>query len=263
MLHVGEQVMSTTTFSPFKRFVRTLYKKRLAYQARNDQMQAVVKLLMNSLYGKFGQRTDDKETIQHIDDVQSIIMDDEIAGNYVIRKVSNDRVPKFVNPILSAYVTGYARLHLTRLLRKHHALYCDTDSLITYDTLSSTKDFGGLKLEEEIQYGILIKPKMYRRNELVKVKGFSKATTHAFEEFMSGRSVPYEKFLKFKECNRRIDEERYLNQPVLIHKHYSLEDDKRVWIGHFDPRKLQDSAPIHLPHTTLLPKSINRSVVLA
>ena len=113
--------------SPFKGFVEYCYGQRL--QATHELDRVYWKLMMNSLYGKFGQK-----------EGMSMIFRDLL--------IEQSKPATHANVIWAAYVTSHARVHLLNALRSVSTVYyTDTDSLFTPDIMPTGKALGELKHE--------------------------------------------------------------------------------------------------------------------
>ena len=113
---------------------------------KNPGLRQLVKLMLNSFWGKFGQRTDLTQSTYVSDPVTYFDMltsDNQSVKN--IRLVSNEMmqldweyVDNFIessvktNVVIAAYTTAQARLKLYSYLEKlgSRTLYCDTDSIV-------------------------------------------------------------------------------------------------------------------------------------
>lgn len=234
---------------PFRDFVFDMYDKRLLYKEKNSSMEYIIKILMNSLYGKFGQKFTDRdewkpfpETLEELDKYENF----ERVGNMIRIKHSYTNPKGFCIPIWASYVTAYGRLKLYDELEYKNVIYCDTDSIITKDDIGTNTEIGKLKKEMSIKMGVIVKPKFYgfvdnKNNEYVKIKGLGiKLTYDEFLAFLENPSKTYVKFAKFKESLRRHLQP---NQSFDITKNLSLEDDKRIWPYNFSIRTLQNSMP--------------------
>lgn len=232
--------------SPFKDYVDKLYGLRMYYKSINDPREIIIKLMLNSLYGKFAQKTDYREFILHESKVTLEMIEESLttkrSNEFFILRKPYKKIPYFVNPILSIYTTAYARDKLFNVLN-NNVLYCDTDSIFTPSEMDFSKDLGDLKLEFKINNGILVKPKMYIIDEVVKCKGVSRCDVNIFNKLLNSDKIFIRKFAKFKECGVRGFK---YNQ--VIHKAFSvdLEDNKRKWSGKFNPRILQESKPLKI-----------------
>lgn len=233
---------------PFDKYVDDLYSLRQKYQKEGSPMQSVVKLFLNGLYGKFGQKFLDKDNWipipKSIEALHAINFIDRI-GDYI--RVKNDGRPAvFCIPIWAAYVTAYGRRKLHDLTLQTTPYYVDTDSIITHKDIMESSELGKLKLEYSIHSGLIVKPKMYmldtQHGGIVKAKGLGvKLSKDMFLAFMVEPKLAYKKFTKFKEALRR---KRIPNEIVDIEKRFSLEDNKRCWPNKFATDELQFSMPV-------------------
>lgn len=257
---VYKTIYYTETCTPFKEFVNDLYIKRMEYKKQGSPMEYVVKILMNSLYGKFGQRFLNRDNYISIEEVSpedlkvNKYTTFERIGNFV--RVKEDGLPAcFCVPIWAAYVTSYARIHLHKLLVKHNAIYCDTDSIVTKDEIKETSGLGGLKKEMEIATGVIIRPKFYgftdHENDRVKIKGVSKRLNYLeFRGFLHNPVIAQKKFVKFREALRRG---LTPNEIIDVIKNLSLEDDKRRWENMFKQDSNEISRPLEIKEGNVLP----------
>ena len=240
----------TKTCTPFKSYVRDLYRLRLKHKKEGNPMQIADKLLLNSLYGKFGQKFKDVDDWRHINNLtlkQAQEGHTEIVGAYV-RSTKDVAPSSFCVPVWAVYTTAYARLKLYEYLQKYDPIYCDTDSVITTHDIPTSDKLGDMKLEMFINKGWIVKPKMYAvendtGEQFIKVKGLGKRLDMpGFIELMTDRKSTVLKFAKFKESLRRG---LIPNETFVVTKNFSLDDNKRVWDGlTFNPDILQRSQPI-------------------
>lgn len=253
LLNVKETFYYTRTHTPFRDFVMDMYGKRIE-NIKNRDLNLFYKLIMNSLYGKFAQKINrgnqirpfesftPKEFLYYMNNPNCSI---DINNDWVYygHKKQN-RYPIFINPIYSIYITAKARNYLYDLLPKD-TYYMDTDSFITKEDCSEYCGpmLGELELQEDIKEGILVRPKMYSINEKTKIKGCPKATFQDFNDFLAFKHYGYLKMSKYRESIRK---NIGFNSMIEVKKKLSLEDDKRVWKGKFDPLELQESEPIKL-----------------
>jgi DNA polymerase elongation subunit (family B) len=167
-------------------------------KATNNADRTLAKLLLNSLYGKFGQHKASITTIVTDDDVIKMCNAIMSAGNtfeflsnknekyiklgdeiyHITQK--DDAIARDSIPIIASTVTSYARIMLYSIIDKagsDNVLYCDTDSVFVnikgYDNLSniiSDTELGKLKIEDSGTckiFGV----KDYVFNQKVKLKG--------------------------------------------------------------------------------------------
>lgn len=261
-----KQIIYRKCFYPFKAYVDELYYLRKKYREENNEfMQLSCKLLMNSLYGKFATKEMaeydliDGEIIHTMSvkefdertkgyDMKAKKEDAETYKDFYFVKDEVKHVDKnYIIPIFSTYVTSYGRVKLHQALVKHQALYCDTDSIITYDDIPDSKELGELKKEMTIKTGWIVKPKLYyvesNDKQYLKMKGVKKAQPSDFLKMLQHKKILQEKFIKMKES---IVRKLSVNERIQFEKFISLEDTKRVWSEVFNEYELQDSEPINI-----------------
>jgi len=128
----------------FKKYIDFFWSERLKYkQAKDAPFGYMCKILMNSLYGKFGQKIDNYEHIGEDPEhgagfygewdveAQKWLRFRKMNGYIDIVTGQVEGYNAFV--AISAHVTGYARSLLWSFIQKippGHLYYCDTDSLI-------------------------------------------------------------------------------------------------------------------------------------
>ena len=128
-------------------FPMQLDREKLKY---NEGFRAVSKMVLNSLWGKLGQRNNMTQTTIIKDDVNMfnrIMFDDKIDVSTVnflndsVAEVKYKFVTDFVeaskntNIALASFVTAYARSWLYGAMQKvgyDNMIYCDTNSIIYY-----------------------------------------------------------------------------------------------------------------------------------
>jgi DNA polymerase elongation subunit (family B) len=179
----------------FETFVNRWYGIRQEAKARNDEaLSYVCKILMNSLYGKFGQK-EEREATKILDGetIKSMVERGEGPTVYpngvVVVKEKTYRQNGFVS--VAAYVTAHARVELHRRMcevidQGYRVLYVDTDSVHhTGATLERSDALGSMKLEYQ---GIMthIGRKLYATVDGdVKAKGVGKAAKPSYEEMVA------------------------------------------------------------------------------
>jgi hypothetical protein len=145
--------------------------------AKTDAERYISKLMLNSLYGKFGQKLSGQNI--EVDNGQGdyTVYDAELGLLLVDKKLHI----KYKGVYVAAYITAVARMKHYTLMKEvgfEHVYYCDTDSLITDKKIKTSDKIGELKLETEIKEGVFLMPKVYgykdfENNEYVRIKGFS------------------------------------------------------------------------------------------
>ena len=213
---------------PFKDFINNLYELRLKYP-KNHPMNFISKLLMNSLYGRYGMdynfnnieilpnNSADKYINKFIDLIVNII---ELGDSKIIitkniinninTKLDNASENHNINIAIASAITSYARIHMSQFKnnKDYKLFYSDTDSIFTDKPLSedliSETILGKLKLEMIAKKAIFLAPKVYSllsiNDELKsKVKGLThdniiKLNINDFESLLSKDSL-----LEFKQ----------------------------------------------------------------
>lgn len=190
------------TFTPgliFDTFVDDLYLIRQTYP-KSDPMNYIAKIILNSLYGRFGMN-DNFNDIQIIDPIdlpnieetyKYLIVDIVDIGDKVLieteqndYQAENQLEQHNVNIAISSAITGYARIHMSQFKNNndYKLFYSDTDSIyinneLNSDLVSNTV-LGKMKLEYICNKGIFLAPKVYgvittEGNTIIKVKGLTK-----------------------------------------------------------------------------------------
>jgi hypothetical protein len=254
---IREIIYYDKTCRPFQNFTSELYNYRLELKKQKSPMELVVKIILNSLYGKFGQKFDGRENYIHRSALDENVLNNsttiEPIDEFYRVVVKEGNPAPFCVPIWASYVAAYGRIKLHRAIKETDPIYCDTDSLMTYKTLPESNELGHLKLEMHIKEGIVVRPKFYAlvseekikgSDEHVKIKGLGRRLTYLeFMGLMNHPIVFYDKFCKFKEALRH----NFIpNEIIETHKEFSLEDEKRLWPYPFDHDNFQNSHPIDI-----------------
>lgn len=162
--------------SPFSSFISSLYESRFeAKKAGDAAMTYIYKILMNSLYGRFGMNPESTEIcnqqkyseLMKMDNFQSAekLSDD----NYIVNCTTVDdtewKAPKMSAVQLSAAITACARIYMYPFISRSDCYYTDTDSIILgspiSDDLISSMELGKFKLECNVNKGRFLAPKSY------------------------------------------------------------------------------------------------------
>ncbi len=139
----------------FRDFVASVYKDREMATRRGDQaLSFTLKILLNSLYGKFAQRQMGTKiewyTYERLDEYVNAGLKTKIMGDFLVTEEEREVPHVFV--AIAAMITANARIDLhTRMCdviaRGFDVYYCDTDSIHTNGNLDESSGLGGLKLE--------------------------------------------------------------------------------------------------------------------
>jgi hypothetical protein len=187
----------------FKEYIDKMYNLRLEY-SKGHPMNLIAKLLMNSLYGKFGMRVErttvdildlnvdkDKLTLRKLlDTVGESIQDHIQLGENKYLFVRNTLSNIFedeayhgtdVNIAIASTITAGARVHMSIFKNNPNfsLFYSDTDSIVInkeLDTKFVGIELGKVKLEHVVKRGVFLAPKVYglvdvNGVETIKIKG--------------------------------------------------------------------------------------------
>lgn len=137
----------------FKDYILHFYEERKQAKAQGDKAQDIFcKLLMNSLYGKFGSNPD---SYSHYMVAEPDVMDEDgragewsFAGpfgqNILMEKPLDEEEARYYNVATSASITGYVRAFLWEAICGcEEVQYCDTDSILARDIKTVPNGFGG------------------------------------------------------------------------------------------------------------------------
>ena len=243
----------------FSKYVGELAKIK-EITPKSDPMYLIAKLLMNSLYGKFGMRPvlpnniiidnkdEDSFINSHRDNYEIKRIIDLNNGksliNYILKDedmLTNDTVYKNINVAIASFITSYARIHMADFLLNpnYKVYYTDTDSLVIDGELSPRfihdKILGQFSLDFIYNDFLAVGPKVYggtghdsngNYDEFVKIKGFR--NEYSFNDFKSllniDSSIELNQDKWFKDISTgSID---IINQPYLL----SPTDNKRKFV---------------------------------
>ncbi|KAJ8441624.1 hypothetical protein Cgig2_010265 [Carnegiea gigantea] len=169
--------------SPFKGFGSHLYESRLESKKSGDEaMSYFYKILMNSLYGRFG--VDPKSTVTEICNqkkyeelmkMNNFQCVEQLTDHYyIVNCITNKNNmtdntewdPLTMSVIqLSAAIIACARIHMYPYISREDCYYIDTDSVVLGsplpDEVVSSIEIGKFKLERHVKRGIFLAPKSY------------------------------------------------------------------------------------------------------
>ena len=218
-----------------------IYERRKNATSKYEKL--VLKYLLNSLYGKFGERPEKTSMLLYPDDTNcpheprhrckdfpycehgqagqecNLCMQLLWPGCFLVThegEVAHEWVP------IGVHITAIARKNLYNHLwdAQDDIYYCDTDSVITTSELpSDPKTLGALKLEEDIWCGEFVAPKVYAAKvadssekdrigeDIVKAKGFSRMTYQKFCEIKEGERIQIARMTRLRELYRKRETE--------------------------------------------------------
>jgi len=163
------------TYPIFREYVDCLYGLRM--KDKDGPIGYIAKLFLNSLYGKFGMRSE-RETLvvcRTLDEIDAIEKQGGICKSqkYGIYSVETESHTGYQHVGIAGMVTSRSRALLHSYLDSE-SIYCDTDSIHTTSTLpTDPRKLGALKLEHEGE-GVYAGKKLYAlrgTTEKVRVKG--------------------------------------------------------------------------------------------
>ena len=240
------------TSKALEHFTLDLYSYRDRSRADYDESLAfIAKILLNSLYGKFGMKTDKEKLV--------VIGPDEEPPEGAIPNTDEPdcrvwRVPQevdapYIIPQIAAHITAKARLHLHHYaeiaLSRGILAYMDTDSIITSADMSDYcgTSLGALKDEGagRLYSGIFLQPKVYLLtagdgSTKVAMKGYRERTADAFRRLQRGESLSYQLLEKVGTMARR----GFKNGPLMrtVVRQARTEDEKRIYLEDGSTRPL-------------------------
>lgn len=156
--------------SPFEKFVDNLYQGKFLAKVEGRALDEwKYKYLLNNLYGKFGQRIDEKtiylkDIVEQYDLIKEhqrnktfiklIPFNDERQDAFMIVKETRKIEIAYSIPSFSSYITSYGRVMLAKKLlemKKNRPVYCDTDSIFfeIENNVESSDILGEWKIEEK------------------------------------------------------------------------------------------------------------------
>lgn len=212
----------------FSDFVDFFYEKK-KNSKDNPTYAALYKLILNSLYGKFGQRKEEWIDVNNVDlgdETSMQVYNEEIDDIDEYRQLLG-KVQKKAHVMKNAYnamvgiaahVTAYARCYLWRMMEiagKGNVYYVDTDCLFCteqgYINLQSHIDssmLGYLKLEGIFSSGAIYGNKDYRLTETIEKYPYRKHTTkhkgvRKSAQLVSKNTYEQLKFNKWSVLSRR------------------------------------------------------------
>lgn len=165
--------------TPFGEFVSDIFERRQeAKRSGNEALGYIYKILMNSLYGRFG--INPKSTITEIckPDRYKLLVKKELIfadklseDSYIVSYHTNTdwnhewKPPRISAVQLSAAITATARIYMYPYISRSDCYYTDTDSVIIGSPLSeeeiSSTVLGKFKLEYIVKDGVFLAPKSY------------------------------------------------------------------------------------------------------
>ena len=195
-------------FISFNKYVDYYYNRKQK-EVKNSAKYWIAKLMLNSLYGKFGANprnyweyyaTSWSEYKDLIADGWDHAVD---LGEFILmaRPIDQDQ-QRFYNVATAASITGFVRAYLWQninIVGKNNVLYCDTDSLILKnfgEQLINSKELGKWSREDDYSAAYIVGKKLYALDHKIKDKRIarSKGVRLTFDEITRitrGETVTY------------------------------------------------------------------------
>lgn len=242
----------------FKNYVDFLYNLRQQYD-KSDPYNLIGKILLNSLYGRFGMneiRTKyeimTKEEFEAID-IKLIHDYIEIDNNRLVGlNQETDETSSNISIAVAAAITAYSRIVMTQFKNNPNIklYYTDTDSIFTDSELESSfidpKMIGKLKLEYICEEVVFLGPKSYclktDKDLITKVKGLKDPTNLTMQDFKDLLEKDFYKDQSHKKWFRSLEEGKITIKEQL----YRLQqtDNKRENI--FSNNRIIGTKPIKI-----------------
>jgi DNA polymerase type B, organellar and viral len=215
----------------FQDYVDYFYELRKHYKSENNyEYEQFCKYLLNTLYGKFGQKTTLEEIWEDITYdgyYREEVLDLTTGKKNIITKLFNvcveqwgEKTAKNAFVAIAAHVTEYGRFTLWKILNaigRDKVLYCDTDSVMIrkndvqfIDYPINQTDLGALKKEQVYRTLILHGPKDYQTDKNMKRKGIPKNA-----EEIEPNKYQYTQWMKQDTHLRRQVEDRYITRTTI------------------------------------------------
>jgi hypothetical protein len=191
----------------FKNFINTIYKMRLEAKEKGDNVtQMVMKLIMNSCYGRMGINKERSKLVMDNGDLNNLTLIAEIpTGDGYMRlcEKSEKSSSMFSNPAIACFVTSYSRVHLHKQFVQvgyDNIFYADTDSVFTRVPMNQGKELGAMKLEYKCKSACFLLPKTYVNQGIVEDDGKAKPiklTMKGFDHKYIRNAFTVEDFMEY------------------------------------------------------------------
>lgn len=215
---------------PFHKFILEQYQKR--QRLGNNPVAKPIKVILNSIYGKTGQR------------VEGII------GN-------------LFNPVVFAYITGYTRAQVYTTVKRYglekDVIAFATDSITTSMPISNcSSELGGLKLANDGELFQAGNGLYHFAGKKWKTRGFGMEEGREINEYdaytdKQGRVVIKTRVKTTHHAKGSIRRNRIQDIGIIEEKErrwYLNSDRKRIWLGKklksVNEKRSRDSVPINL-----------------
>lgn len=194
--------------NPLKSFLEKIYK----VEKEDMTMKPVVKMIRNSIFGKFAQETRSFETKTILRKDSLTLMRDgwrfvrAFGNQYVLKKDTGLTLPPYYAPMVSAWVTALGRIRLFEDMSKipyKDLIYCDTDGLIVRNNhlkkLKVGNDMGDWAIVSEGLPCMISGEKWYSIGDKVRASGIPKRDLTK-DVLTSEEGITVKKMRTFKEA---------------------------------------------------------------
>jgi len=247
----------------------TSYIDKLFEMKKNSKggKRNCAKILMNSLYGKFGQAFHKQNITMHYhftsQEQLDFLRQCEIDNKKIVKHLYNQEQKLYIsiemfesstykaymNVAIASYVTSYARIALHQKMMEFESngieiLYCDTDSLTIeqkdISRIQFGKNLGDWDIEQTFDFVKFLAPKCYisiqKGKPKLKMKGIPRdkineitEKCHTIEEIEKAIKKPIELSERYM-CYTESHRTGIILNTKFLTKHYSFENQKREFI---------------------------------
>ena len=194
-----EKIAGVYHFEPqtyMRKYALEFYGRRR--ETTDPFKRLLYKLLMNSLYGKFGEKRVKEQIL-----INPITLDGESVKREIrsgIVAVEREVNVPHENLAIAGAITAQSRATLYSYIAGSGLYYCDTDSAAvpSHVNYGDSSELGAMKKEFSFDYGHFVLPKLYRVDKVVKAKGFPRADITGFEHIVSGGKFRHERFRRVR-----------------------------------------------------------------
>jgi len=224
------QFIPNSDHCPFKQFIEELYEKRRELKKNEDPRQLPIKLILNSIYGKTGQRVN------------------RVIGN-------------LFNAVVFAYITGYTRAKLYKFVIDNNLekdiVFFATDSICTTRKLDiNSSELGEFSLANSADDVFVLQNGFYRFNGKWKQRGFGRLKGKDIEHLetieKNGKLLYKIRILRNRRLRSSIIQNKIEEIGIIksVIREVNLNADrKRFWLGRLesiDSKLYNDSMPLSL-----------------
>jgi len=225
------QFIPESEIYPFRDFVNKIYQKRMKLKQQGNSLELPFKIILNSIYGKTGQK---------------------IRG----------RIGNMFNPIVFSFITGFARAQLYNFTRENRlekqVVSFATDSICTTEKLDiDSSSLGAFSFDKSADDVFYLQNGFYRFNGSWKQRGLGHLGTKEIEHLdtfeRDGKLYYRFKVLRSSRLRSSILQDKIQDigkiKPFVREVNLNA-DRKRFWLGNLTAinHDTNDSVPISLNH---------------